>query len=247
MKTKLRIAYQRYTSCGGCQLTLLNCEQELLLVEKSFEIVEFHLVSSANDSDCILDVAFAEGSITTIEELQRLLELRRRTTFLIGVGACALSGGVNALAQDSEVLVAEIYGAQLKQLTFPPQPLANFVRIDAEIPGCPPEGNDYLRLLGALLQGGFPGDQHMPVCMECRLRENRCLLIEEKAPCFGPVTRGGCLARCPSYGVVCEGCRGTVPEANFSELYPLLLQTGLTAGEIRGRLERFFRRNDESY
>jgi coenzyme F420-reducing hydrogenase gamma subunit len=248
MTTKLRIAYQRFTSCGGCQLTLLNCERELPLVEKFFDIAEFPILCSNNDSDCFLDVALAEGSISSVEDLQRLLALRRRARFLLAVGACALSGGVNALAHDRELLLADIDGAEtLRVETFPAQPIANFVRVDGEIPGCPPEGSDYLRFLGVLQQGGLPGEYAVPVCMECRLRENRCLLIDGKLPCLGPVTRGGCLARCPSYGAICEGCRGAVPEANFAEHFQLLLQTGLTATEVRGRLERFMGRNDEGY
>jgi len=248
MSEKLHIAYQRYTSCGGCQLTLLNCERELPLVEKFFEFAEFPMLSSCNDSDCPLDVALAEGSITTPEELQRLLTLRRRARFLIAVGACALSGGVNALAENRDILLSDIYGGEtLPSETFPPQPIATFVRVDGEIPGCPPEGSDYLRLFGVLQQGGLPAEDAVPVCMECRLRENRCLLIDGKQPCLGPVTRGGCLARCPSYGAICEGCRGMVPEANFPEHFQLLLQTGLTATEVRGRLERFFGRYDEGY
>jgi coenzyme F420-reducing hydrogenase gamma subunit len=248
MSKKLRIAYQRYTSCGGCQLTLLNCERELPLVEKFFDIAEFPIISSSNDSDCSLDVALAEGSITSAEDLQRLLALRRRAKYLIAVGACALSGGINALAQDRDLLLADVYGSgALPVETFPAQPIARFVRVDGEIPGCPPEGSDYLRLLGALQQGGLPGEYAVAVCMECRLRENRCLLIDGKEPCLGPVTRGGCLARCPSFGAVCEGCRGVVPEANFPEHFQLLLQTGLTDTEVRRRLERFFGRNDEGY
>lgn len=245
---KLRISYQRYTSCGGCQLTLLNCERELPLVDKFFDFVEFPMVRSDNDHDGTLDVALAEGSITSVEELQRLLELRRRAKFLFAVGACALSGGVNALAKDRETLLAGVYGSvTLPHVTFPPQPIAHFVKIDGEIPGCPPEGSDYLRLLGALQQGGLPEENSVAVCMECRFRENRCLLIEGHQPCLGPVTRGGCLARCPSYGVVCEGCRGAIPEANTLELRQLLLEAGLTPDEIRGRLERFIGRIDENH
>lgn len=248
MKPKLRIAYQRYTSCGGCQLTLLNCEEDLPLLEKYFDVAEFPLLSSVNDRSCSLTVALAEGSITTLKELHQLLELRRRSSFLIAVGACALSAGVNALAQEREMLLDGIYGAaSLSTLTFPPQPLDRFVRIDGEIPGCPPDRSDYLRLLGALLQNGLPAESCVPVCMECRLRENRCLLIDGQQPCMGPVTRGGCQACCPSYGAICEGCRGAVPEANFAEHFQLLLQSSITAAEARGRLERFFRRGDEGH
>lgn len=237
---KLRVGYQRYTSCGGCQLTLLNCERELALIGNYYDLVEFTLASSADDGGLMLDVALAEGSISTEEDLHRLLDLRRRAKLLVAVGACALSGGVNLLACRREELLAGIYGSTpLPLATFAPQPLARFVKIDAQIVGCPPEGNDYLRLFGVIQQNGLPEEYSVPVCMECRLRENRCLLIEGAQPCLGPVTRGGCLARCPSYGVVCEGCRGAVPEANYSELIQLLLQAGLTAKEIRGRMERF--------
>lgn len=237
---KLRIGYQRYTSCSGCQLTFLNCEEELSLIESCCDIVDFSMVTSARDTGSLLDVALAEGSISSTEELQRLLELRRRTTLLVAVGACALTGGVNRLSRDREELMAGIYGpAPFPVATFPPQPLARFVKIDAEIVGCPPEGSDFLRLLGLLQQGGLPGEYAVPVCMECRLRENLCLLLERGEPCLGPVTRGGCLARCPSYGVVCEGCRGEVPEANDLELTQLLLRAGLSAEEIRRRMERF--------
>lgn len=246
MKQKLQVGYQRYTSCSGCQLTLLNCERELATVEQFFEFADFPLLSSANDETCHLDVAFAEGSISTVEELQRLMNQRRRAKFLIAVGACALTGGINHLAKDREELLAGIYGAMtLPTTTFTPQPLSHFVTIDGIIPGCPPEKSDYLRLLGALQQGGFPEEHSVPVCMECRLRENRCLLIEGNEPCLGPVTRGGCLARCPSFGVICEGCRGAVPEANSTEQMQLLRKAGLTNQEIRGRMERFIGRNDE--
>lgn len=248
MTRKLKVAYHRYTSCGGCQLTLVNCERELALLEEHLDIVEFPFVSSVNDPACSLDVALAEGSISTLEELERVLALRRRATFLIAVGACALNGGVNLLGKDRDTVLSEIYGpGGLAMTTFPPQPLFHFVRIDAEISGCPPEGGDYLRHFGALVLGGFPEEWNVPVCMDCRMRENRCLLIEGRQPCFGPVTRGGCQARCPSFGSVCEGCRGVIPEANIPEQVHLLQQTALSADEIEHRLERFLRRKSEGH
>lgn len=248
MPKKVRIAYQRYTSCGGCQLTLLNCERELSQLGMNCDFVEFPLVSSENDPLSPIDAALVEGSISSLEELERLLLLRRRATSLIAVGACAVSGGINLLAKEEESVKAEICGAKEVQTgSFKPLPLFHFVKIDASIYGCPPEGTDFLSLLGALQHGGFPREYAVPVCMECRLRENICLLLEEGYPCFGPVTRGGCLARCPSYGVSCEGCRGSVPEANFAEEIKLLQKIGLSEAEIGHRLKRFLRRDNEAY
>lgn len=241
--TSLRLAYQRFTSCSGCQLTLLNCERQLLQLAGVLELVDFALASSARDDGAPLDLVLIEGSISTPQQLQELLALRRRAERLVAVGACALSAGVNALAgggSERERLSAQIYGEpMLARQSFPPQPIARFVAVDFELPGCPPELEDYLRLIGALLQGGLPWQPSWPVCMECRLRENLCLLIEARQPCLGPVTQAGCAARCPSAGVACEGCRGWVAEANRGEQFRLLLELGLSEGEIRARMGRF--------
>lgn len=234
-----RVAYQRFTSCSGCQLSLLNCEAELPLLIPILDVVDFTMLRSANDAAGPLDLALVEGSIASAEELQRLLALRRRATVLVAVGACALSGGVNVLADPCR---EESPGRE----RFAPQPLARFVPIDLQIPGCPPEGSDYLRLFGALRHGGLPVVQLQPVCMECRCRENLCLLIERQQPCLGPVTQGGCRARCPSVGVLCEGCRGLVAGAQRDVHAALLGELGLDEGEIRRRMGRFTGRVHEA-
>lgn len=241
--TRLRLAYQRFTSCSGCQLTLLNCERQLPQLAEVLELVDFAMASSARDDGSHLGLVLIEGSISTSQQLQELLALRRRAARLVAVGACALSGGVNALAgggAEREELCAGIYGppASARQ-TFPPQPIARFVAVDLDLPGCPPEVEDYLRFFGALLRGGLPWQPSWPVCMECRQRENLCLLLEARQPCLGPVTQAGCAARCPSAGVLCEGCRGWVAEANRGEQFRLLLELGLSEGEIRARMGRF--------
>lgn len=241
--TPLRLAYQRFTSCSGCQLTLLNCERELPELAQILTVVDFAMASSAADDGGPLDLALVEGSISTPEQLGKLLRLRSRARLLVAVGACALTGGVNSLAgsgEQRERLGAGIYGSPAAaRETFAAQPIKRFVAVDLELPGCPPEGEDYLALYGALRHGGRPWQPDYPVCMECRLRENLCLLLEARRPCLGPVTRAGCAARCPSLGVICEGCRGWVAEANRGEQVRLLLELGLSEGEIRTRMERF--------
>jgi len=244
---KLRLAYVRFTSCCGCQLTLLNCEKDLAAIDQVAEMVAFAMASSRPDDEGPLDAVLVEGSISRPEELVELLRLRRRADILVAVGACALTGGVNVLGKGDRIALCEGVYDQCgrEKMTFPPQPLCRFVRVDLQIAGCPPERSEHLRVLGALARGGLPALPEYAVCMECRQRENLCLLLEERKPCLGPVTRAGCNALCPSFGAVCEGCRGPVTEANRTEEWRLLLGLGLSEREVRERMERFSGATDE--
>ena len=238
---RLRVIYQRFTSCCGCQLTLLNCEAELAEVVERVDFVEFVMASSTHDDGGVVDLALIEGSISDPQALEKLLAVRRRSRFLAAVGACALSGGVNRLAGSrTRDALTRVYGAAAENMTyFPPQPVGNFVEVDLRIAGCPPEKKELVWTLGALARHGLPALPAYAVCMECRMQENRCLLIEDAMPCLGPVTRAGCGARCPSFGVICEGCRGEVDECNREEEFRLLREIGLPEKEIRARLSRF--------
>ena len=236
----LRMAYMRFTSCSGCQLMLLNCEERLAALSLLVSVHEFPLASSNTQTEQI-ELALVEGSISTPDELTRLLNLRRRVKLLVAVGSCALSGGINSLvAGERAEAINGVYGqVQAGLHSFPPQPVHRFVTVDYQVPGCPPERHDLLEVLCSIHYGGWPGRQVMPVCMECRILDNRCLLMEDGLACLGPVTQAGCRARCPSLGVACEGCRGDVSEANHGEMFRLLLDTGLSEREAHRRLLRF--------
>ena len=240
-KTPIKMAWHRFTSCSGCQLTLVNCEASLTALSAVVEFHDFALVSSAFDNNEPIDVALVEGSLTSPAEVERLLSLRRKAGLLVAIGACALTGGVNAMVKgERRRAVASIYGKPGTEWDiFPPQPVHRFVKVDWQIPGCPPEQHELLEMIAAILHGGWPGRQVMPVCMECRINENRCLLEEDQAPCLGPITHSGCHALCPGIGVPCEGCRGVVAEANQDELCRLFFAAGLSEQVIRHRLERF--------
>ena len=243
LQPPIQIAFTRFTSCSGCQLMLLNCEEHLAALSAHIAVQEFPLASSSRTLHGPIDLALVEGSISTPAELERLLDLRRRVDLLVAVGSCAISGGVNCLVPGERAhAVDEVYGqAQTGMHSFPPQPVHRFVTVDCQVHGCPPERHDLLEALASLECGGWPGRQLMPVCMECRILENRCLLLEAGHPCLGPVTLSGCHARCPSLGVGCEGCRGDVAEANQEEMFRLLLETGLSEREAQRRLARFDR------
>lgn len=241
IKPPIKLAWIRLTSCSGCQLTLVNCESSLASLSLAVEICNFPLVTSSVGNGERVDVGLVEGSVTTPAEVEKLLAFRRKVDLLVAVGACALAGGVNALAKGERChSLQTVYGRQGSEwANFPPKPVHAFVKVDGTIPGCPPEQHELLETVGSILHGGWPGRQVMPVCMECRINENRCLLEEDHAACLGPITRAGCHAMCPSLGVPCEGCRGVVAEANRDEMYRLLLAAGLSEQDIRHRLERF--------
>lgn len=241
MTEQLRLAFVRFTSCSGCQLTLLNAEEALPLLPGAAVVQRFPMVSSAQDHDAALDVVLIEGSISRPEELAELLNLRRRARLLVAVGACAVDGGINVLAgEERERLAGLVYGAEAGgKRGFFAQPLARLVKVDYALYGCPISAAELLHLLGALMRGGLPPTPEHALCLECRLRDNRCLLLEGRQPCLGPVTRTGCGVHCPSRGVPCEGCRGRAVEANLNEMQRQLLELGLAPREVRARLERF--------
>jgi sulfhydrogenase subunit delta len=241
LKPPITLAWTRFTSCSGCQLMLLNCESSLAELAQIVAIRDFPLATSTEGKDEEIDVGLVEGSITTPSELERLLAFRRKVHLLVAIGACALTGGVNSLVRgERRQAMTEVYSGQADEWSsFPPQGVEHFVKVDGRILGCPPEQSELLNSIGALLHGGWPGHQVMPVCMECRINENPCLLERDRAPCLGPITLAGCNARCPNLGVPCEGCRGVVAEANRDELCRLFITAGLTEQDFRHRLERF--------
>lgn len=239
---KLRLAIAGLTACSGCQLTLLNCEDELPGVLEQFDFQFFPMACSPAQLDGEYDAAIVEGCLSMPHEKELLQELRRRSRHLIALGTCAVWGGVAALrnGEDREQLRRQVYGnSPVACATFDPQPLQSIVKVDAAITGCPPEKQELLRLLAGLARGALPIAVDYPVCTECRMRENLCLLTERNELCLGPLTAGGCVARCPSKSVPCEGCRGAVPEANLIEAFEIYAQKGFCRQEVLERLRRF--------
>lgn len=239
---RLRLAIAGLTACSGCQLSILNCEAEL---PQLLEVVEFHYFPMACSPAALegeYDAALVEGCLSMPHENVLLLSLRERSRLLIAIGTCAAWGGVAALknGENRKELLQAVYGQNHKcSDSYSPQPVHSFVRVDAVISGCPPEKEELLRLLAGLLRGALPVPISYPVCTDCHMRENLCLLTEQSRLCLGPLTLGGCGARCPSMGVACEGCRGPVPEANLDEALHTFQQKGYDRQTVFDRLGRF--------
>jgi len=230
------------TGCAGDQLVVLNCEDELLELVELIDIRDFLTASSDNDERCALDIAFVEGSVMSKRDEEHLRQIRARSETLVALGTCAVWGGIPAMdrAFDRHELVGSIYGAGGHQFdTLPARALHEVVSINVKIPGCPIEKHEFLGAVASLLHGDVPVLAEYPVCMECRLRENRCLLTHDGRCCLGPVTLAGCAARCPSLGVTCIGCRGPAPDANFAAAMEVFEEHGQPRERVSQRLQTF--------
>jgi sulfhydrogenase subunit delta len=239
---KPRIGIFGLSGCWGEQVVILACEDELLALAGAVDIVDFLGGSSANDHDGRLAIAFVEGSVGSARDEATLVRVRERADLLVACGTCACWGGVAAAdtVRPRSALLEQVYGpAGGRYDVQPHRPLSHVVRVDARIPGCPMEKHEFLQAVSSLLNGNLPIAVSTPVCAECKAREFDCLLVSRHLACAGPVTAGGCGARCPGYGVACIGCRGPVEEANVASMEDILHQAGLSDADIRPRLRTF--------
>ncbi|MGA2194070.1 MAG: NADH:ubiquinone oxidoreductase [Bryobacteraceae bacterium] len=230
------------TGCAGDQLAILNCEDRLLDIVALVDVRDFLMASSANDAACPLDIALVEGAVVSQRDAERLRKIRARATTLVALGTCAVWGGVAAMDRgaDRRKLLEEVYGETgLNYDSAPAQALHEVVKVDLNITGCPIEKEHFLSAIGNLLNGDAPLYPEYPVCTECRMLENNCLLIERGELCCGPITAAGCKARCPDLRVPCVGCRGPVGDANRSSLLAMLEEKGLDRERMAARLRTF--------
>jgi len=230
------------TGCAGDQLVILNCEDRLLDLVALIDIREFLMASSENDTACALDVALVEGAVVSQRDADRLRAIRQRAKTLVALGTCAVWGGVASMDRgaDRRKLLEEVYGeAGLSYDSQPAQALHEVVKVDLNITGCPIEKDHFLAAIANLLNGDVPVYPGYPVCTECRMQENNCLLMERGELCCGPITAAGCKARCPDLRVPCVGCRGPVGDANPESLTAMLAERGFDRQMVAARLRTF--------
>jgi sulfhydrogenase subunit delta len=245
---KLKIGIYCLTGCGGDQLMMLNLEGELLKMLENVELVEFHEASSAH-SDKEVDIAIVEGSVSTNVDLERLKGIRNRSKMLVALGDCAIGGCVQAMRNQAMSMAEKmriVYGKKVGYYdALEPYGLSRHVKVDLELQGCPIEIPEIRQFLLALLHGDMPVIKDYPVCVECKLNEYACLLVEKGLPCLGPIIAAGCDARCPGLGLDCVGCRGPIAdETNAAEELRTLKEKGYDEAYIVDRL-RFFGANFE--
>jgi coenzyme F420-reducing hydrogenase gamma subunit len=225
---KPRIAVFKMASCDGCQLQLLDAEEALLEIAGAIDIVNFAEASSHLEHGPY-DVTLVEGSISTPEQIEQIRRIRADTGVLIAIGACATSGGVQALRNTRDLggFVRTVYPTpeyidSLETST----PISDHVPVDLELTGCPIDRGQLLGALGSLLAGAMPRVSTAPVCAECKRRGYVCVVVAKGEPCLGPVTRTGCGALCPGFGRGCYGCFGPSQPGNDAALARRFLELG---------------------
>jgi coenzyme F420-reducing hydrogenase gamma subunit len=215
-----RIGVVKFASCDGCQLTLLDLEDELLAVAEKVDIVEFAEATSRR-SGGPFDVLFVEGSISTPEQVDEIIKLRAVSKTLVTIGACATAGGIQAIRNwfDHEEMRHAVYAdPRYVESLATSKPVADYVAVDAELRGCPISPAQLKEFLIALVTGRRPQLPDEAVCLECKRRNVVCVAVAHGIPCLGPVTRTGCGAICPAYGRGCYGCFGPRESANTTSL-----------------------------
>jgi len=217
---KPKLAVWKFASCDGCQLSLLDCEDELLKIADRVEIAHF-LEASRAVVKGPYDLSLVEGSITTPGDAERIQEVRRVSKFLVTIGACATAGGIQALRnfQDVKEFTSIVYARPDYIRTLDTStPIADHVSVDYELRGCPIDKRQLVEVIVAFLHGRKPNTPSHSVCVECKLRGNVCVMVAHGTPCLGPVTHAGCGAICPSYDRGCYGCFGPKETPNTSSI-----------------------------
>jgi coenzyme F420-reducing hydrogenase gamma subunit len=240
------LAVWKFASCDGCQLSLLDCEDELLPLAGALDIAYF-LEAGRAEVRRDYDLSIVEGSITTEQDAERIREIRARSRHLIAIGACANAGGIQALRNFAVVEdYASIVYARPEYISTLARssPASEHVAVDFTLQGCPPDKGQLLEVIGAYLNDRRPAVSAHSVCVECKRRGNVCVLVAHGTPCLGPLTHAGCGALCPSYDRGCYGCFGPMEAANPDALGAWLTAHGLHEDDIVRRYRSFYRFGD---
>jgi coenzyme F420-reducing hydrogenase gamma subunit len=238
---KPRVAIFDFACCEGCQLQIVNLEEEILDLIGALDVVEWREAMSEQSTE--YDIAIIEGSITREEDQKRLQTIRERARILIALGACATIGGVNKLKNNFELDDVKkcVYGknANSEHLnTIPTKTVGEVVKVDYNIHGCPIDRAEFTYIIRCLLLGKNPVIPDYPVCVECKAKENVCRW-EYNEVCLGPIIRAGCRARCPSSNFRCFGCRGYVDNPNIDAAKDVMEKYDLTLEDLKTKMVLF--------
>ncbi len=225
---KQKVAVWKFSSCDGCQLSLLDCEDELLTLAEHVELAYF-LEATRATVEGPYDVSLVEGSITTPHDAERIREIRHQSRALVTIGACATSGGIQALRNfaDVDAFTAIVYASPDYISTLATStPISAHVPVDFELNGCPIDKRQLLEVINAHLNRRRPRVRAHSVCVECKRRGTVCVMVAHGTPCLGPVTHAGCGALCPSYHRGCYGCFGPMETPNPRSLSDRMAELG---------------------
>ena len=245
---KQTVAVWKFSSCDGCQLSLLDCEDELLTLADHVELAYF-LEATRATVEGPYDVSLVEGSITTPHDAERIREVRRQSRALITIGACATAGGIQALRNfaDVDAFTSIVYASPDYISTLATStPISAHVPVDFELNGCPIDKRQLLEVINAHLNRRRPRIRAHSVCVECKRAGNVCVMVAHGTPCLGPVTHAGCGALCPGYHRGCYGCFGPMETPRPEALSPWLAGLGMQEVDLV-RVYRTFNANADPF
>ncbi len=239
---KPRIGIYGLTGCAGDQLLIIHTEDEILNLFGAADIRSFVMASSSPIEE-ELDVALIEGSVSTQEQADHVKEIRERAKIVVAIGNCATVGGVQAMYAETgtyEKRLKQVYGDVDFTVTQPidSKPIDEYITVDYYLPGCCIDQKQTFTLLARLIHGAAPEPNTRPVCHECKLNENDCLLLHKEF-CLGPLTQAGCGSVCTNHGLPCVGCWGPNPDGNFKSHFRLLESFGLSREEVTRRVRNY--------
>ncbi|MGD9545585.1 MAG: oxidoreductase [Methylocystis sp.] len=247
-RARPKLALWKFASCDGCQLSLLDCENELLAIAGEVEIAYF-LEATRATVEGPYDLSLVEGSVTTAHDAARIQEIRKQSRLLMTIGACATSGGIQALRNFADVreYAAIVYARpDYIQTLATSTPIADHVKVDFELRGCPISTKQLVEVISAFLVGRKPQTPPHSVCVECKIAGNLCVMVSHGTPCLGPVTHAGCGALCPSYNRGCYGCYGPKETPNAPSLSAQLGALGMDDDALK-RVYRTFNANADAF
>ena len=236
-----RLAVYKFASCDGCQLALLSLEDQLLKLAEKVHIAYF-LEATSRIEPGPYDIGIVEGSVTTEEDIHRIKKIRSDCRYLITIGACATSGGIQALRNWANVddFTRQVYAhPDYIQTLATSTAIGDHVNVDYELRGCPIDAKQLVRVLGDLLAERRPSIPNYSVCIECKLRQTVCVAVARGVACLGPVTQAGCGAICPAFDRECFGCFGPVESPNLVSLSDHFQQTGHHPAQVKSLLKSF--------
>jgi sulfhydrogenase subunit delta len=247
-KRRPKLAVWKFASCDGCQLSILDCEDELLSIANAVDIAYFPEASRVMAKGPY-DISLVEGSITTPHDDARIQQIRNASKLLVTIGACATAGGIQALRnfKDVKEYASIVYASpQYIDSLSKSTPISDHVQVDYQLWGCPINKRQLVEVLSAFLNGRKPNVPAHSVCMTCKMRGVVCVMVAHGTPCLGPVTHDGCGALCPSYNRGCYGCFGPKETPNTRSLSEWWTRLGAKDRDIM-RAFRTFNANTEAF
>ncbi|MGD9276052.1 MAG: NADH:ubiquinone oxidoreductase [Candidatus Pacearchaeota archaeon] len=237
---KLKIGVFGISGCAGCLLTILF-EPVFKEIVKLVDIKSFPLIKEDSYAGNF-DYCFIEGTVCFDKDVKLIKELRKKSKYIVALGACSHVGGVPSIKNflDKEKAMKFVYPKYNHLKSTDPVPINKHIKVDYYIPQCPPDKKEILEFFKSIALGKNPQTARKidPVCFECRKKGNECLL-EKGELCLGPITLGGCNALCPTNNVSCYGCRGPTEDLNLKAFLKLLIDMGFSKKDFHEKVRSF--------